>query len=125
MLYEQLMCIQHFCLSEVYKVLKGWEWRLYMSVQMLRLRRLANFMSVNVLQMFPVCNFIYRWVPLKPDFWGECKSVRLKHYPAYPIIIISLIIHRNLATKIRAKRESGLTAVQLKRDPPVLFFLLV
>ena len=28
-------------------------------------------------------------------------------------------MQRNLATKIRAKRESGLTAVQLKWDPPV------
>ena len=61
----------------------------------------------------------YRWVRLKPDFLGAWKSVRLKHYPAYPIIIISLIIQRNLATKIRPKRESGLTAVRLKRDPPV------
>ena len=63
--------------------------------------------------------YIYRWVPLKPDFLGAWKSVRLKHYPAYPIIIISLIIQRNLATKIRAKREFGLTTVWLKRDPPV------
>ena len=63
--------------------------------------------------------FAYRWVPLKPDFFGAWKSVRLKHYPAYPIIIISLIIQRNLATKIRAKQEC-LTAVRLKQDPPVL-----
>ena len=28
-------------------------------------------------------------------------------------------MQRNLATKIRAKRESGLTAVRLKWDPPV------
>ena len=28
-------------------------------------------------------------------------------------------MQRNLATKIRAKREYGLTAVRLKRDPPV------
>ena len=61
----------------------------------------------------------YRWVPLKPDFLGAWKSVWLKHYLAYPVIIISLIMQRNLATKIRAKRESGLTAVRLKRDPPV------
>ena len=60
----------------------------------------------------------YRWVPLKPDILGE-KSVWLKHYPAYPIIIISLIIQRNLATKIWAKWESGLTTVWLKWDPPV------
>ena len=64
---------------------------------------------------------IYRWVPVKADFLGAWKSVRLKHYPAYRIIITSLIIQRNLATKIRAKRESGLTAVRLKRDPPVIF----
>ena len=50
---------------------------------------------------------------------GAWKSVRLKHYPTYPIIIISLIMQRNLAKKIRAKRESSLTTVQLKRDPPV------
>ena len=31
-------------------------------------------------------------------------------------------MQRNLATKIRAKRESGLTAVRLKRDPPVYTF---
>ena len=62
---------------------------------------------------------MYRWVPLKPDFLGAWKSVQLKHYPAYPIIIISLIIQRNLATKIWAKQESGLTAVWLKQDPPV------
>ena len=53
-------------------------------------------------------------------FWEHEKSVRLKHYPAYPITIISLIIQRNLATKIWAKRESSLTTVWLKRDPPVL-----
>ena len=33
-------------------------------------------------------------------------------------------MQRNLATKIRAKRESGLTTVQLKQDPPVVLFLL-
>ena len=54
-----------------------------------------------------------------PDFFGALKSVQLKHYLAYPITIISLIIQRNLATKIWAKWESGLTAVRLKRDPPV------
>ena len=58
-------------------------------------------------------------------FLGVWKSVRLKHYPAYPIIIMSLIIQRNLATKIRAKQESSLTAVRLKRDPPVPWFLCV
>ena len=66
--------------------------------------------------------FKYRWVPLKPDFLGAWKSVWLKHYPAYPIIIISLIIQRNLATKIWAKQESGLTTVRLKWDPPVVNF---
>ena len=72
--------------------------------------------------LFPMCVFIwflYRWVLLKPDFLGAWKSVQLKHYLAYPIIIISLIIQRNLATKIRVKWESGLTAVRLKQDPPV------
>ena len=60
----------------------------------------------------------YRWVPLKPDFLGAGKSAWLKHYLAYPIII-SLIIQRNLATKIWAKWESGLTTEWLKWDPPV------
>ena len=67
----------------------------------------------------------YRWVPLKPDFLGAWKSVRLKHYLAYPVIIISLIMQRNLAIKIRAKRESGLTAVRLKRDPPVYWYICI
>ena len=62
---------------------------------------------------------IYRWVPLKLDFLGAWKSVRLKHYLAYHIIIISLIIQRNLATKIQAKLESSLSTVRLKQDPPV------
>ena len=61
----------------------------------------------------------YRWVPLKPDFLGAWKSAQLKHYLAYPIIIISLIIQKNLATKIWVKWESSLTAVWLKWDPPV------
>ena len=61
----------------------------------------------------------YRWVLLKPDFLGAWKSVRLKHYLAYPVIIVSLIIQKNLATKIWAMRESGLTTVRLKQDPPV------
>ena len=56
---------------------------------------------------------------LSPDFLGALKSVWLNHYPAYPIIIISLIIQRNLATKIQDKWESGLTAVWLKWDSPV------
>ena len=47
------------------------------------------------------------------------KICWLKHYLAYPITIISLIIQRNLVTKIWAKQESGLTAVRLKWDPPV------
>ena len=64
-------------------------------------------------------DYEYRWVPLKPDFLGAWKSVWLKHYLAYPIIIINLIIQRNLATKSWAKWESSLTAVWLKRDPPV------
>ena len=32
-------------------------------------------------------------------------------------------MQKNLAKKIRAKRESGLTAVRLKRDPPVYISL--
>ena len=48
------------------------------------------------------------------------KICLLKHYVAYQIIIISLIIHRNLATKTWAKWESGLTAVWLKWNPPVV-----
>ena len=56
---------------------------------------------------------------LSQIFWEHENTVRLKHYPAYPIIIISLIIQRNLATKIWAKWESSLTAVWLKWDPPV------
>ena len=31
-------------------------------------------------------------------------------------------MQKNLATKIRAKRESGLTTVWLKRDPPVYIY---
>ena len=46
------------------------------------------------------------------------------HYPAYPVIIVSLIIQKNLATKIQAMRESGLTAVRLKWDPPVNIVML-
>ena len=34
-------------------------------------------------------------------------------------------MQRNLATKIQAKWESGLTAVRLKRDPPVLSMNIV
>ena len=65
----------------------------------------------------------YRRVPLKPDSLGAWKSVRLKHYPAYPITIIILIIQRNLATKIRAKWESSLTAVRLKQGPTCMYKL--
>ena len=56
---------------------------------------------------------------------GAWKSVQLKHYPAYEIIIISLIIQRNLARKIRAKWESSLTTVRLKQDPPVYHLHIV
>ena len=48
------------------------------------------------------------------DFLGAWKSVWLKDNLAYQIIIISLIIQGNLAQKIQAKQESGLTTVQLK-----------
>ena len=78
--------------------------------------------NIKEVQSFLGLASYYRWVLLKPDFLGAWKSVRLKHYPAYPIIIISLILQRNLATKIRAKQESGLTAVRLKWDPPVQAF---
>ena len=33
-------------------------------------------------------------------------------------------MQRNLATKIQAKWESGLTTVRLKQDPPVFFFVI-
>ena len=62
----------------------------------------------------------YRWVLLKPDFLGACKSVWLKCNVAYPIIIKSLIIQGCFGKKIWAKWESGLTTVQLKWDPPVI-----
>ena len=65
----------------------------------------------------------YRWVPLKADFLGAGKS-GLSIILLIPIIIISLIIQRNLAKKIRAKWESGLTAVWLKWDPPVYSHIL-
>ena len=82
---------------------------------------LANF---SVFQVYLHKYGYYRWVPLKVDFLGAGKSVQLKHYLAYPIIIISLITQRNLAKKIWAKWESGLTAVWLKQDPPVSQLLL-
>ena len=75
--------------------------------------------ELNAEHKAPITEYCYRWVLLKPDFLGARKSVWLKHYPAYPVIIISLIIQRNLATKIQAKWESGLTTVRLKQDPPV------
>ena len=78
-----------------------------------------NEWDVILQEIVPPAHPKYRWVPLKPDFLGAWKSVQLKHYPAYPIIIISLITQRNVATKIRAKWESGLTAVRLKWDPSV------
>ena len=52
-------------------------------------------------------------------FWEHENLSNLSIILAYPIIIISLIIQKNLATKIWAKWESGLTAVRLKQDPPV------
>ena len=92
--------------------------------------QLQSIIYLHVLCSFSSHNSLtyhnyYRWVLLKPDFLGAWKSVRLKHYPAYPITIISLIIQRNLATKIWAKQESSLTAVQLKRDPPVYILLSI
>ena len=52
---------------------------------------------------------------LKPDRFSCSQKIRLKQDPP----VISLIIQRNLVTKIRAKQESGLTTVRLKWDPPV------
>ena len=54
-------------------------------------------------------------IMLKPDRFSCSQKIWLKWDP----LVISLIIQRNMATKIRAKRESSLTAVRLKRDPPV------
>ena len=65
----------------------------------------------------------YRWVPLKLDFLGACKSVWLISLSGLSVLIcIKLIkLYKNeIIQKIRAKRESGLTAVRFKRDPPVL-----
>ena len=81
-------------------------------------------LGFHMWRLMTTAHDLYRWVLLKADFLGAWKSVWLKHYLAYPIIIISFIIQRNLAKKIRAKWESGLTAVWLKRDPPVLTVLL-
>ena len=79
----------------------------------------STLLTMWFMQGFPVvAENQYRWVPLKQDFLGAWKSFQLKHYLAYPIIIISLIIQRNLATKIQAKQESGLTTVWLKQDWP-------
>ena len=53
---------------------------------------------------------------------GSCLSQifgSMKICLAYLIIITNLIIQGNLAKKIQAKQESGLTAVWLKGDPPV------
>ena len=62
---------------------------------------------------------MYRWVPLKLDFLGAWKSVWLISNPAYLHSIIQEKWNQILEKKIWAKRESGLTAVRLKRDPPV------
>ena len=61
----------------------------------------------------------YRWVLLKPDFLGAWKSVRLISNLAYLHWIIQENGKQILEKKIWAKRESGLTAVRLKWDPPV------
>ena len=61
---------------------------------------------------------MYRWVPLKPDFW--------EHENQSGLLVIWLIyiqLYRKKETKfwkkIWAKWESSLTAVWLKQDPPV------
>ena len=56
-------------------------------------------------------------------FWEHENLSSLSIIRLIQIIIISLIIQRNLATKIRAKQESSLTAVRLKWDPPVTNFI--
>ena len=60
----------------------------------------------------------YRWVPLKPDFW--------EHEILSGLSVIWLIYikfykekEKKIWQEIWAKGESGLTAVWLKRDPPV------
>ena len=65
------------------------------------------------------------WVPLSRIFWEHEKSVRLKHYPAYYIKLYRKKETKFLEKKIWAKQESSLTAVQLKRDPPVLIVMKV
>ena len=102
-------------------------WHLVEILENLLFHVLSNDACKFAINLFPITwgpfenvNLLYRWVPLKLDFLGAWKSVWLKHYLVYPIIIISLIIQRNLVTKIRAKWESGLTAVRLKWVPPVI-----
>ena len=66
------------------------------------------------------CSFHrYRWVPLKSDFLGAWKSVLVQALSSLSNNYNKFNYQRNLATKIRAKQESSLTAVQLKQDPPV------
>ena len=85
-------------------------WHLMEILENLLFHVLSNDACKFAINLFPITwgpfenvNLLYRWVPLKLDFLGAWKSVWLKHYPVYPIIIISLIIQRNLVTKIRAK----------------------
>ena len=75
-------------------------------------------LSTAPLTMFNLSGVKYRWVPLKPDFW--------EHENQSGLLVIWLIYiklyrkkEKQIWGKIQAKRESGLTTVWLKWDPPV------
>ena len=53
-------------------------------------------------------------------FWEHENLSGLSIIRLIQLLLISLIRQRNLAEKIQAKRESSLTTVRLKWDPPVL-----
>ena len=60
---------------------------------------------------------MYRWVPLKPEFWEHENLSGLS-------VLIYIKLYKEKQTKqlwqkIQAKWESGLTAVCLKWDPPL------
>ena len=64
----------------------------------------------------------YRWVLLKPDFFGSmqiCPAYQLSGLSVLICIKLIKLYKNEIIQKIRAKQESGLTAVRLKRDPPV------
>ena len=54
----------------------------------------------------------YRYISFFLAEEGGCKQSSLSNY-------YNIIITRKFGKKIWAKRESGLTTVQLKGDPPV------